>query len=482
MKITRQETSPREVVLSIELESADVEPYLDRSYRRVVNRVQIPGFRPGKAPRWRVEQIVGRESLVRESLDLIVQESLSKAIGEENLETFGEPDIELLEVNPVSFKAVLPLEPIVDLGDFRSLRLEPEPVEVTEAQVNRVLEQVRYDAAPWEPVDRPVKFGDLVTLDVDGFIEGEQVVDDRGVDFIPSQDNPIPFPGFSVYMEGMKKSEPKEFTLKVPDDYNDTTIAGKECRFRVTALEIKEKLLPALDDEFAKGVGDGYESLEALRASVLHDLTEQTERMTQLALQERSLEQVVSGASVEVSGLTTDREIDHILEEQLQARQGRRTDMDTYLQNVGKSQEELRNELRPTAQQRLTRVLVLRKLAQEEGIQISPEEIDAEVERITAGSGESREALLQAFSTENGRASIGSALLARKVLERLAQIVRGGVEEGGESQEEGPGPEQAAQAPAEASTEGPALPHGVGDPSPPRAEEGQPQEAQEERR
>ena len=444
MKITREDASLREVVLNIELESSDLEPFLDRSYRRVVNRVQIPGFRRGYAPRWLVENELGREALVRESLDSILQDSLDQAIKQEELNTFGQPDVELIEVDPFSFKAVVPLEPIVDLGDFRSLRLQPEPVEVTEEQVDKVIERLRFDAGPWEPVDRPVKFGDLVNLDVGAFIEGKQVGDDRGVDFIPNKDGTEPLPGFSVYLEGTGKDESKEFTLNVPEDHSDKTMAGKECRFSVKVLEIKEKSLPELDDEFAKGVGDGYESLEALHASVLEDLTTRIERSAQIAFQERSMEEVVKGASVELSDLTINREIDHLLEEQARAAQGRQTDVEAYLQDAGKSQEEVRDELRPRALERLTRFLVLRELAQQEGIEVSSEEIDSEVESLTSHSPEQRETLRQAFSSEGARSSISNAISARKVLERLAQIVQGdaGEEEAGEealasSQEEG---------------------------------------------
>ena len=425
MKITREDTAPREVVLTIELESADLEPYLDRSYKRLVNKLQIPGFRRGKAPKFIVENHVGREALVRESLDYIVQESIDKAKKEEDLETFGEADVDVVEIDPLSLKATLPLEPVVDLGDFRILRLDPEPFEVTEEQIDRVLEQTRYDGAPWQPAERPVRFGDMLTLDVDGFIEGKRVADDKGVEFIPSGDSPLPFPGFSVYLEGMGKGESKEFTLKVPKDYADSSMADKECRFAVKVLEIKEKLLPELDDEFAKGVGDGYEGLEALRASILSNLTEHAERAAERAFQERSLEEVMKGASVEVSELTTTREIDHLLEERLQAMERRRVDVDTYLQSVGKSRDELRDEMRPEAQERLNRLLVLRSLAREEGIEVSPEEIDAELASLTSGSSQSAESLRQALSSESGRSSLGNSILTRKVLESLARIVRG---------------------------------------------------------
>ena len=436
MKISREETSPREVVLSIELESDELEPYLDRSFRRVVNKVQVPGFRPGKAPRWLVENQVGKEGLIRDSLDLIVQESLDKALKEESLESFGEPNVEELEIEPLSFKAVVPLEPIADLGDFRSLRLEPETVEVTEEQVERAIELMRYDAAPWEPADRPVTFGDLVTMDVDGFIDDNRVANDRGVDFIPTQDNPLPFPGFSENLARMERDESKEFTIQIPEDHQDNTIAGKECSFTAKVLEIKTKALPEIDDEFAKGVGDGYDSLEALRSGVQEKLREQLERAAGHAFEERGLEEVIKGASIEVSNLTTDREIDHLFEDRVRAMESRNMDMDTYLRQVGKSREEVREELRPAAQERLTRYLVVRKLAQEEGIEVSPEDIDGEVEGLTSHQAESGDALREALSSDDARSSIRNAILTRKVVGRLAQIMRGEVGEAETAPEE----------------------------------------------
>jgi trigger factor len=167
LKVTREEASPREVILNIELESTDVQPFLDSSYDRVANRIQIPGFRPGRAPRFLVENYVSREAMVRDSLDAILQQTLDRAIEDESLDIFGQPDVELLEVDPVSYKAVVPLEPVVQLQDLDSIHLEPESVEVTEEQVDQVMEQLRYDAAPWEPADRTVKYGDLLNLNVE---------------------------------------------------------------------------------------------------------------------------------------------------------------------------------------------------------------------------------------------------------------------------------------------------------------------------
>ena len=425
MKVSREDTAPRQVVLTVELDDSDLEPSLERSYRRVVNRVVIPGFRKGKAPRYLVQNYLGREALIQESLDHIVQEALDKALKEHGLEVFGEPELDLVETDPVSFRATLPLEPLVDLGGFRGVRLQPAAVEVTDERVDEVIERLRYDTAPWQPVERGVKFGDLVTLDVKGVIESNEVIDDKGVDFIPNQDNLSPFPGFSVYLEGMNKDDDREFTLTVPEDYPQTAIAGKECRFSVKALEIKEKGLADLDDEFAKGVGEGYETMEEFRTSVLDDLKEQSERAAQRELESKALDEVIKGASVQMPDLAMDREIDRLMDEQIHAQHNRHMDMDEYLQNVGKSQDELKDELRPAARERLTRYLIVREIAKEEGIEVSADDIDSEVERLTSGVAESAEALRRAFSSESARTSIHDTVLTRRTLGRLREIVTG---------------------------------------------------------
>ena len=202
MNVTKESDSPTEVVLKVELAPEDEEPFISRSYRRIVSRINIPGFRRGKAPRSIVESHLGRTALVQEALEFMVPETLDQILKEENLQAFMEPDLEVLEIEPVSFKAVVTLEPVVELGNLRSIKMEREPVEITDERVNEVIEQLRYESAPWEPVDRPVQFGDLLSLNVTGTIGGDEVIGDEGIDFIPELDNPLPIPGFSVYLEG----------------------------------------------------------------------------------------------------------------------------------------------------------------------------------------------------------------------------------------------------------------------------------------
>ncbi len=427
MNVTKDSVTTTEVTLTISMDSDDEEPFLNRSYRRVASRVRIPGFRPGKAPRAVVENHMGREALVHEALEFMIPESLDQVLKDEDIQAFMEPQLEVIDMAPVSFKAVVPLEPVVELGEFQAIRLERETVEVTGDQVDHVLEDLRFESAPWEPVERPLAFGDLVTMNVKGSIEGEEVIDDNGIDYIPAMDNNMPFPGFSVYLEGMAEEQNKEFTLSVPDDYPQENYAGKECRFNVEVLAIKEKNLPELDDEFAKGVRDGYESLEALTDFVRQRLIDEAEVNETRRLEASSLEELKKLAKIEASKLVYQRELDLMYEERERSLRNQQIDMELYLSYAGQTEDELREQMKPQAEERLNTMLVLRKLADLENIEISDEDVEGEITNlISSTGGESETAMRQALNTENAKESVRSSLMNRKIMARLVEITQGG--------------------------------------------------------
>jgi len=370
-----------------------------------------------------VENFVGREAIREEAVELLVGPMVQKALEEEGVEAFDLPQVEVTSQEPVVLKVVAPLKPLVGLGDYKGIRVETNDIEPTSEQTEEVIERLRYESCPWEPAERAVRFGDLLTMDVDGWMEGRRITEDRGIDYVLRQENRLPLPGFAVHLEGLNRDQVKEFTLTVPEDYPDKSAVGKECRFRVKVLEIKEKRLPELDDEFARGLGDGYESMEALREKVRQNLKVAAEREEERRVQEEALLKLVEQANVELSPLLVEREAEHQMERRRRALQENRVDMDTYLSRVGKSEEELREEVRAQAQDRLVRSLVLDKVAEEEKIEVSPQEIDEEVESMTSQSEGDATSVRNVFSSEEGRRSLRSVLLTRKVMERLKEIV-----------------------------------------------------------
>ena len=423
MEVTRELDSSTEVTLSISMDAEDEEPFLNRSYRRLAGRVRIPGFRPGKAPRSVVESHLGRATLVQEALEFMIPESLDQVLREHEIRAFAEPELEVIDLEPVSFKAVVPLEPEVNLGEFRSINASAPPVEIGDEDVTRVLENLQYESAPWEPVERPVAFGDLVTLNVKGTIAGEDAIDDDAVDYVPQLENDLPVPGFSVYLEGMTEGQEKDFTLSVPEDHYQENYAGKECHFHVEIIAVKEKQLPELDDEFAKGVRDGFESLEALSDHIRERLTEDGEATAQRELERSVLDEVKKLATIHASELIYQREMESIREDHERTLRNQRLDMDTYLRFIGQTAEEFEEQLRPQAEDRLSTFLVMRKLAEEESIEIESADIDAEIDRLTENSAEeSADNLRRVLNSEDSRESLRSSLLNRKVLARLVEI------------------------------------------------------------
>ena len=441
MQVTRESDSATEVTLNISMDSEDEEPFLNRSYRRLAGRVRIPGFRPGKAPRSVVESHLGRATLLQEALEFMIPESLDQVLREHEIRAFAEPRLEVLDLEPVSFKAVVPLEPEVDLGEFRSIRVSAPPVEISDDDVSQVLENLRYESSPWEPAERPVAFGDLVTLNVLGSIGGDEIINEEATDFIPQLDNNLPVPGFSVYLEGMTEGQEKDFTLPVPEEDYQEDLAGKECHFRIEVLSVKEKRLPELDDEFAKGVRDGYETMEALTEHVRQQLSENAEATAQRELERNVLEEIKKVATIQASEIIYEREVESIREDQERRLSNNRINLETYLRFTGQTIEDWEGQFRPQAEDRLATFLIMRKLAEEEELEIADDEIDAEIDQLMENSAEeTADSLRRMLNSDDSRESLRSSLLNRKVMERLVEIAKGDEDEG-----EGSGGEAASQ-------------------------------------
>ena len=426
MKITKESSSEVEIILNVEMDAADEDPYIDRSYRRTVGRLNIPGFRKGKAPRSIVESYVGRTALVQDALDFMIPETLNQALQTEEIQAFVEPRVEITELEPVSFTATVPLEPTVDLGDFYNVRLEKEPVEVSDEEVDQVLDRIRREMAPWEPVERPVVFGDLLNVTVVGEMDGEVLINDNEIDYIPETTNVLPFPGFAENLEGMANGESKEFVVTVPEEYPRPEFAGKDVSFKVDVLSVKERALADLDDEFAKGVGEGFDDMAALRAHILERVTGEAEAQANYAFQEQSLNTLMESATVTASDILLERELENMQQERDRMLRNQRLDLDTYLRYTGKTAEEFEEEMRPLAEDRLNRSLVVRKLAREEGLEVAPEEIQEEIESMLANASEENlQAMRRALRSQDTLSSIENSLLNQKVMNRLVEMVQG---------------------------------------------------------
>ncbi len=419
MKVTNEKTENRQAFLTIEMEPAEVEESLEGSYQRLVRRARVPGFRKGKAPREILERYIGKESLLEDTLKNLVPQAYEKAITEQAIEVIAQPQIEITQTDPVVFKAIVPLKPIVKLGDYHSIKVLPEPVEVTESNVSDVIEQLRHQHATWEPVERPVDFDDLVIIDVESSIEDEPFINQKEAQYQVLRDQSFPAPGFSEQLAGMKKNEDKEFKLQLPADYPRSELAEKEPSFKVRVTEIKQEILPELNDEFAQLINPDFKTLDLLQEEVSSSLKLRAEEKIRADFEEKVIDAVIELTEIEFPPILVESETNRMLNQRFQS--GNQT-LEDYLRSINKTEEELREELHPLATKRVNQSLVLGNVAEEEKIEVDDSEIDTEIENMVKGATEKEEELRKALNTPQIRESIEQTLLTRKTIQRLTEI------------------------------------------------------------
>ncbi len=425
MKVTREKTENSQVFLTIEMEPTEVEESLDKSYHRLVRKTNIPGFRKGKAPREILERYIGKECLLDDAIDNLLPEACEKAIKEQEIEAIARPHVEITQTDPVVFKVTVPIKPTIKLGDYHHIQVTPEPVDVTEDDVNTAIEQLRHQEATWEPVERPVEFGDLVVLDIESNIEDKPFISRKGIQYQVVHDLPFPAPGFAEQLLGMKKNEDKEFKLQFPSDFSNAELAGKGSSFKVRITEIKQEILPELDDEFAGGINPDFKSVDSLREQVSADLKLRAEEKARIDFEERVIEAVVDIAELEFPPILVEMEIDRLFNQRLQRLQVGKEGLEEYLRGINKTEEELREGLRPLATKRVTRSLVLGRIADEEKIEVTDSEIEAEIENMTKSAAEKKDELQEFLNRLESRESIKQLLTARKTIRQLVEIAKG---------------------------------------------------------
>lgn len=395
-----------------------MERSLDRAYRRLVQRINVPGFRKGKTPRNMLERHVGRDRLVHEAIDILIPETLKQAVEEHDIWAIDEPNIEVVNEEPLSFKATVPIRPTIALGDYKGVRAERKAVKIEEKDLDAMVEELRRRYALHEPAERPVQAGDIVRADVRVVIDGHEVYKEDDTQFQLKDGATILLPGFAEGLPGAEKGVEREIPVTVPE--GERPLSGKSGIVTVTVKEVKEERLPELNDDFAREVGEGFQSLDDLRQRLRSDMQRRLEAQAEEAFRERAVEALVEQApNIEFPRVLVDREIERLIHDQAHA-SGQ--EVDAYLEMIKKSGPEIVKELTPAATERVRRSLALTELAREENITVQSEEVDAEIERIATSSGPQGDQLREMFARPESRLSIERSLLTRKTLDALAAI------------------------------------------------------------
>ncbi|HWC29583.1 MAG TPA: trigger factor [Dehalococcoidia bacterium] len=421
MKVTTEELPERQVKLQIEVDDERHNEAIEKAYRKLAPRVQIPGFRAGKAPRPLIEKQLGRHRLLDEAMDIVIPDVYREALEENAITPVAQPTVELVSHEPLVFTATVPLEPIVDLGDYNALRVPREAVTIEDKQVDDAVEDLRKRNGTIEPVNRKAKKGDIISGSVNAKAGDLSIFAADDIEFRVTDESLQSLPGFIDVVVGLKKGDEVTKNVEAPADHSDENIAGKTMTYVVKVNEVKEEKLAKLDDDFAKMVGD-YETLLALRAKIREDIEKAETEANLRAYETAAVDALAEQAKIDYPAVMVEHEIDHILHDQanLDPRDPRAQLL--YLQRMNKSEEEVRESVREEATTRLKRSLVLSQFAEAENINVEDADVDAELESMAASAGEQGDFVRQLFGGQEARETLGRNLHTRKTLERLVEI------------------------------------------------------------
>ncbi|MCI8808754.1 MAG: trigger factor [Oscillibacter sp.] len=384
MRVKSCETAEKsQVVLTIEVEAAEFEAALEKAYRKMRGKMKVPGFRPGKAPRKVVEGMYGVEVFFDEAINIAFPDAYEAAVKEKELQVVGYPSVELdgeCTREGFTFKATAPVYPEVTLGEYKGLSAPKEEVVVTEDDVAQRLQILTERNTRLVSVEREAKEGDIAVIDYDGYLNGEPFDGGRGENHSLELGSHSFVPGFEEQVIGMKAGEEKDLDITFPEDYH-ADLAGKAVVFKVTCHEVKEKDVPALDDEFAKDVSE-FDTLDELKADLKKQITEEREKQTTRAFEDALMEQVAANITAEVPDAMVDGQARQFVENfrtQI-AQQG--IPYDQYMQMTGMTEAKLLEDAREPAMRQVRMDLAVMAIIKKENIEASDEDVESEYQKL----------------------------------------------------------------------------------------------------
>jgi len=417
------------VVLEIEVPPAEVDRHFATAYRHVAERTRVPGFRPGKAPRHVIDRFVGRGSVVAEAIDHLVNASYDAAVDQTDIFPIDQPHVDLdpvtvAEGQPVRFTATVAVRPEVQLGAYLDYPFGLEVPETTDEGVDQVIAELRDQQATLRPVDdRPAQEGDIASVKFVGTIDGEPF-EGGSADRLPlviGEERMMP--GWEEQLVGMEIGATRGFDIAFPDDYRVEELRGKPAHFEVELLDLRERLLPEVDDAFAASVGE-VTTLDELRTEIRDALEKRAAAEARHTFGDRIIDFAASNASVDLPEVMIANEVE-IMRDELRSRLAQqRIGLDQYLALAKQSPEELTTELREPATRRVKTLLVLSAIAEREGVNASDAEIDAEIAEQLARHGEDGR-LREYLTSRRGRSYLRMTLRNRTLVDTLIERALG---------------------------------------------------------
>jgi trigger factor len=424
LNISAEKTEDCQLKLTVEVDQERVDAQLKAAAHRLSNKARIPGFRKGHAPYHIVVSMLGKDAVYDEALEVLGQEVYTEALKSQDFRPYAQAQLDEVTHDPMVLKFTVPLEPEINLNDYRAIRVEPETVEITEEQVEKAVEQARDEKAEWRSVERALAAGDMAYFKLAMTAGGESLFDGEH-NLVITPGSSAVGPGFAEAVVGMEKDQNREFDLTYPDTWADEHVSGKTIHFSATLNDVQEKILPELNDEFAALVGD-YASLADFRARLREDLQGQEEHAAIHRYEDAAVNKLTEVAQVCYPPLMVEQELDRMMDELDQRiRREQNLGLDDYVKMTHQTKDELRQNLQVAAERRLKQSLVLSELARQEKLTVSDEEIKNQERMLMGAFGENPQAVKTLLSSPQGHAVMLRDVITGKSVARLVAIAKG---------------------------------------------------------
>jgi len=409
-------------VLTVEVSADKVNEGLNAAFQKVVKQVNVPGFRKGKMPRQMFEKRFGVESLYQDALDILLPEAYGSAIDETGIEPIDRPDIDIEQMEKgkeLIFKATVQVKPEVTLGEYKGLEVEALDTNVTDEDVANELKTLQERQAELVVKEEgTVENGDTVVLDFEGFVDGVAFEGGKAENHSLEIGSGSFIPGFEEQLVGLAAGESKDVEVTFPEEYHAAELAGKPAVFKVTIHEIKGKELPELDDEFAKDVDDEVETLDALKEKIKTRLENSKKHEAEHHLRDTVVEKAAANAEVEIPEVMVTNEVNRMLQEFEQRLQMQGMNLELYFQFSGQDENALREQMKEEAVNRVRVNLTLEAIAKAENLEVTDEDVNAELENMAGMYNMTVDSIKQALG---GLEGIQSDLKLKKAVDFLVE-------------------------------------------------------------
>lgn len=371
--------------LTIEVAAEEVEKALQAAYLKERGKISLPGFRKGKVPRQMIEKMYGPEIFYDDAANHMISEAYGKAFDECELEIVSQPQIDVVQIEkgkPFIFTAEVAVKPEVTLGEYKGLKVDKVSTRVTQKEIDEEIEKEReLNARTVEVTDRAVQDKDMVTLDFEGFVDGEAFEGGKGTDYPLTIGSGSFIPGFEEQLIGAEIDKEVEVNVTFPEEYHSAELAGKTAVFKCTVHTIKAKELPELDDEFASEVSEA-ETLDAYKEEVKKQIKERKENEGKEKQREQVMEQAIANAQMDIPQPMIDLQVRQMADDFARRIQSQGLTVEQYFQFTGLTEEKMMEELKPQAENSIKSRLVLEAIVKAENIEVSDERLDEELQKM----------------------------------------------------------------------------------------------------